>query len=129
LPIVDDFPCGGKVIKPWYCIWTQERLWSACRLWSQYCSIFCDPTIFHRTQMSVIFERSLPSSVVITERNLQIMPLFMVPQAGNYRWGWLVAHGWYWVLAPRWQAKDHWPVGIKFSLIFYFRNKNLIWSS
>lgn len=129
LPIVDDFPCGGKVIKTWYCIWTQERLWSACILLSQYCSIFWLPTIFHRTQMLVTFERSLPSSVVITERNSQIIPLFMVPQAGNSRWGWLVAHRWYWVLAPWWQAKDHWPVGIKFSLIFYFRKRNLIWSS
>lgn len=55
LPIVDDFPCGGKVIKTWYCIWTQERLWSACILLSQYCSIFWLPTIFHRTQMLVTY--------------------------------------------------------------------------
>lgn len=119
-------PIGGKVIKAWYCIWTQERFWSACILSSQYCSIFCDPTIFYRTHMSVTFERSLPNSVAITERNSR-MPLFMVPQAGNSQWGWLVAHWWYRVLAPWWQAKDHWPVGIKFSLIF--RKKNLIWSS
>lgn len=35
-------------------------------------------------------------------------------QAWNSWWGWLVTQWWYWVLAPRWQAKNHWPVCIIF---------------
>jgi hypothetical protein len=82
---------------------------------------FCGIPFVGTFKKSAIFSRNLK------KRKLMDILFCSWFQAWNSWWGWLVTQWWYWVLAPRRQAKNHWPVCIIFSHVPPTLSKVLLW--
>ncbi len=73
------------------------------------------PFLFVESRLLAPSKRVQFSAEMKKKRKLMDILFCSWLQAWNSWWGWLVTQWWYWVLAPRWQAKNHWPVCIIFS--------------
>lgn len=85
------------------------------------------PFLFVESRLLAPSKRVQFSAEMKKKRKLMDILFCSWLQAWNSGWGWLVTHWWYWVLAPRWQAKNHWPVCIIFSHVPPTLSKVLPW--